>query len=133
MIITSRHVPHSSAPPCAETGRARDRRSRFARLRLGGPRRRLARQRPTGVPLRSQDGAASLELILQQRSLLLVNAGLSCVDESDLGSGRRRERRMSFRTRTTRGLMRMRKRMLRSSRSFGCSRGKQRVRSLLKP
>ncbi len=67
VVTTLRHVPHSSAPSGAETGRARDQRSRFARLRLGGPGRRSARHRPTGVPLRSQDGAASLELIHQQQ------------------------------------------------------------------
>lgn len=66
-------------------------------------------------------------------SSLRVNAGLSCVDESDLVIGRRRGRRILFRTRTTRELMRMRRRMLRSSRSFDCSRGRRRARSSLEP
>ena len=42
-------------------------------------------------PFRSQDGAASLELIQQQQVTLLVNAGLSCVDEEDHGTGRQLE------------------------------------------
>ena len=62
----------------------------------------LVRHRPTGVPLRSQDGAASLELIHQQQFIVASQRGVIMRGRKRSGSGRRRERRMSFRGGTTR-------------------------------
>jgi hypothetical protein len=94
VVTILRHVPHSSAPSSAEIGRARDRRSRFARLRLDGPRRRSARQRPIVVPLRysGRSGQPRVDSTTTVQSLR-VNAGLSCVDERDMGLDRECERK----------------------------------------
>ena len=61
----------------AEIGRARDR-SIAHRTSSGSAvrDRLLVRHRPTGVPLRSQDGAASLELIHQQQFIVASQRGV---------------------------------------------------------
>ncbi len=76
VIITARHAPHSSAPPCAEIGRARDADRARTSSGLAVRDRLIVRHRPTGVPLRSQDGAASLELIHQQQFIVASQRGV---------------------------------------------------------
>ena len=137
VVTTSRHVPHSSAPQARRLAvpAIGDRASHG--LRLGGTMTRpLVRHRPTGVPLRSQDGAASLELIHQQQFIVAGQRGVIMRGRKRsrlLAAGANATRMSVVARRTTRRSMRMRRPTRRCSRSFGCWRGRRRVKSSTKP
>ena len=137
VVTTSRHVPHSAAPQARRpTVRAvidREAARRQARRDDARPQRPY-RPRVQAAPFSGRSGQPRVDSTT--RTSLLVNAGLSCVDEGDHGTGRglegERERAMSPVARVI-GRMSMDTPTRRCSRSFACWHVRRRVKSSHKP